>query len=79
MGGGRQGQAVIYGEDRTQAMKGVQKVIGELGVMFKRMADIVQEQEYMATKSTTDRKISKIFSNLAGLDLPEIWQKVSEN
>ena len=33
-GGGGQAQQVLYGESRVEAMKGVQKVIGELGVIL---------------------------------------------
>ncbi len=63
MGGGRgQAQQVLYGESRVEAMKGVQKIIGELGVMFKRMGDIIQEQEYNVLRIDDD--VTDTLSNL---------------
>jgi len=76
--GSHQGQQVLYHESRADAMQSVQKVIGELGVMFKKMADMIQEQEYMTLRideditqtqdnmSNAERSLLDYFNNMSG-------------
>jgi syntaxin 5 len=68
-----------YSQGRADAMKSVQKVIGELGVMFKKMADLVAEQEYQTQRIGHD--IEQIDDNvtMAQQSLLQYFNNMSGN
>merc|ERR1719191_1720335 len=78
-GGGAMSQAQCYHSSRAEAVQNVQRTIGELGVMFGKMASLVSIQEEMIQR--IDNDLDETVTNVeAGQDnLLKYYQGMSSN
>merc|ERR1712093_376404 len=78
-GGGGQAMAMQYHSSRAEAVQSVQRTIGELGVMFQKMAVMVTAQEEMIQRIDAD--VDETMTNVQdGQDhLLKYFQSISSN